>query len=149
MSKFSKIDIEKAMKNVGEASANPILIRRAKELAKQREEGGRFSVSDIEAAIRSLSKKKKPDFTQKNKGGLQEGLEKLKAKGLKDGSKDVVKNKDKKKKKKKKKFPDLNKDGKVTFKDILIGRGVLKANKGTMVQARGCGMARKKKTKMF
>tara|TARA_R100000664_G_C2759058_1_gene148420 strand:- start:4129 stop:4578 length:450 start_codon:yes stop_codon:yes gene_type:complete len=149
MSKFSKIDIEKAMKNVGEASANPILIKRAKELAKQREEGGRFSVSDIEAAIRSLSKKKKPDFTQKNKGGLQEGLEKLKAKGLKDGSKDVVKNKDKKKKKKKKKFPDLNKDGKVTFKDILIGRGVLKANKGTMVQARGCGMARKKKTKMF
>ena len=149
MSKFSKIDIEKAMKNFGEASANPILIKRAKELAKQREEGGRFSVSDIEAAIRSLSKKKKPDFTQKNKGGLQEGLEKLKAKGLKDGSKDVVKNKDKKKKKKKKKFPDLNKDGKVTFKDILIGRGVLKANKGTMVQARGCGMARKKKTKMF
>jgi len=35
-----------------------------------------------------------------------------------------------KNKKKKKGFPDLNKDGKVTFKDILIGRGVIKKNKG-------------------
>ena len=30
-----------------------------------------------------------------------------------------------KKVKSKKKFPDLNKDGKVTKKDILIGRGVI------------------------
>ena len=29
----------------------------------------------------------------------------------------------------KKKFPDLNKDGKVTKKDILIGRGVIKKSK--------------------
>ena len=29
-----------------------------------------------------------------------------------------------KKKKKKKSFPDLNKDGKVTFADVLKGRGV-------------------------
>ena len=29
----------------------------------------------------------------------------------------------KKKKKKKKSFPDLNKDGKVTFADVLKGRG--------------------------
>ena len=27
-------------------------------------------------------------------------------------------------------FPDLNKDGKVTFKDVLIGRGVIKKSKG-------------------
>ena len=91
-------------------------------------------------------------FAQRSEGGLQEGLEKLKAKGLKDGSKDVVKKArtrgELKKKKKKKKFPDLNKDGKVTFKDILIGRGVVKANKGTMVQARGCKIGRKKKTKI-
>jgi hypothetical protein len=33
------------------------------------------------------------------------------------------------KKKKKKKFPDLNNDGKVTMKDILIGRGVIKKAK--------------------
>ena len=32
-------------------------------------------------------------------------------------------------KKRKKKFPDLNKDGKVTRKDILIGRGVIKNGK--------------------
>ena len=31
-----------------------------------------------------------------------------------------------KKKKKKKSFPDLNKDGKVTFADVLKGRGVNK-----------------------
>lgn len=32
--------------------------------------------------------------------------------------------------KSKKKFPDLNKDGKVTFADVLKGRGVKKAGKG-------------------
>ena len=34
-----------------------------------------------------------------------------------------------KKMKKKKKFPDLNKDGKVTLADILMGRGVLRKRK--------------------
>ena len=34
-----------------------------------------------------------------------------------------------KKMKKKKKLPDLNKDGKVTQADILMGRGVLKKQK--------------------
>ena len=34
-----------------------------------------------------------------------------------------------KKVKSKKKFPDLNKDGKLTKKDILIGRGVIKKSK--------------------
>ena len=36
---------------------------------------------------------------------------------------------DKKKKKKKKKFPDLTGDGKVTFADILKGRGVINGKK--------------------
>ena len=31
--------------------------------------------------------------------------------------------------KKKKSFPDLSADGKTTFKDILIGRGVIKKTK--------------------
>jgi hypothetical protein len=31
-------------------------------------------------------------------------------------------------------FPDLNKDGKVTFKDVLIGRGVVKKAKGGQVK---------------
>ena len=62
---------------------------------------------------------KKP--TGKKAGGLAEATAKLKAQGLKKG-KQV-------KKKKKKSFPDLNKDGKVTMKDILIGRGVIKKAK--------------------
>jgi hypothetical protein len=151
MDKFTETDIEEAMKNLDAQMKVKVknmgskkVMDKAAALAKAREEGGRFSVSDIEAAMRSFLKKEKPDFTQKNKGGLQEGLKNLKARGLKNGSKDVVK-----KKKKKKKFPDLNKDGKVTFKDILIGRGVVKANKGTMVQARGCKIGRKKKTKIL
>ena len=53
-------------------------------------------------------------------GGLSEATAKLKAQGLKKG---------KQVKKKKKSFPDLNKDGKVTMKDILIGRGVIKKAK--------------------
>ena len=52
-------------------------------------------------------------------GGLSEATAKLKAQGLKKG----------KQVKKKKSFPDLNKDGKVTMKDILIGRGVIKKAK--------------------
>ena len=32
-----------------------------------------------------------------------------------------------------KKFPDKNKDGKVTFKDVLIGRGAIKKSKGGYV----------------
>ena len=35
--------------------------------------------------------------------------------------------------KKNKSFPDLNKDGKVTFKDVLMGRGVVK-KKGGMIK---------------
>jgi len=34
-------------------------------------------------------------------------------------------------------FPDLNKDGKVTKADILVGRGVIKAKKGVKMKAQG------------
>jgi hypothetical protein len=50
-------------------------------------------------------------------------------------------------------FPDLSGDGKITQKDILMGRGVIpreKKNKGGV--ARGCGAImsnRRKKTKMY
>tara|TARA_R100000908_G_C3662315_1_gene89003 strand:- start:273 stop:485 length:213 start_codon:yes stop_codon:yes gene_type:complete len=68
-------------------------------------------------------------------GSLKEGLEKLKAKGLTKGG-----------------LPDFSGDGKITQKDVLMGRGIIpkpkKASKGTMIQAKGCGMARKKKTKI-
>ena len=46
------------------------------------------------------------------KGGLAEATAKLKAQGLKKGG-----------------FPDLSGDGKVTMKDILMGRGVIKKPK--------------------
>ena len=32
------------------------------------------------------------------------------------------------------KFPDLNKDGKVTKADVLVGRGVIKAKKGASMK---------------
>ena len=46
---------------------------------------------------------------------------------------------------KKKKFPDLSGDGKVTKKDILMGRGVIKKKDGGPVRgkARGMGAATK------
>jgi hypothetical protein len=49
-------------------------------------------------------------------GGLKEATARLKAQGLKKGGK-------------KKKFPDLSGDGKVTMKDILMGRGIIKKTK--------------------
>tara|TARA_R100001460_G_scaffold85590_1_gene126870 strand:+ start:346 stop:609 length:264 start_codon:yes stop_codon:yes gene_type:complete len=49
------------------------------------------------------------------------------------------------KRKKAKKFPDLSGDGKVTKKDILMGRGVIKKKDGGAVRgtARGMGAATK------
>ena len=35
----------------------------------------------------------------------------------------------------KKKFPDLSGDGKITMKDILIGRGVIKKKSGGLIEA--------------
>jgi len=57
-----------------------------------------------------------PTIKRNAKGGLQEATAKLKAQGLKKGGSP----------KKKKKFPDLSGDGKVTMKDILMARGVIK-----------------------
>ena len=52
-------------------------------------------------------------FMEAKGGGLAEATAKLKAQGLKKGG-----------------FPDLSGDGKVTMKDILMGRGVIKKKKG-------------------
>ena len=52
-------------------------------------------------------------------GGLAAATAKLKAQGLKKGGSP----------KKKKKFPDISGDGKVTMKDILMARGVIKKKK--------------------
>jgi len=69
------------------------------------------------------------------KGGLAEATAKLKAQGLKDGGAP-------------KKFPDLSGDGKVTQKDILMGRGVIKKKDGGMVLEIGLRPATKKEMKM-
>ena len=52
------------------------------------------------------------DPKKKKQGGLMEATKRLKAQGLKKGG-----------------FPDLSGDGKVTMKDILMGRGVIKKPK--------------------
>ncbi len=65
-------------------------------------------------------------------GGLTEATQRLKRQGLKKGGKS---------------FPDLSGDGKVTMKDILMGRGVIprkKAMGGGMAQLSGFGKARKR-----
>jgi len=54
-------------------------------------------------------------------GGMMKS--KMKAKGYKAGGKTS--------------FPDLNKDGKVTQKDILMGRGVVKKKAGGMMKSKG------------
>jgi len=56
-------------------------------------------------------------------GRMAKGMKPAPKKKMKDGGKA---------------FPDLNKDGKVTKKDVLIGRGVLPktASKGTKMKAR-------------
>ena len=77
------------------------------------------AVRSIMGGAEDMSKAKQMKLLKD--GGLSEATAKLKAQGLKKG-KQV-------KKKKKKSFPDLNKDGKVTMKDILIGRGVIKKAK--------------------
>ena len=56
------------------------------------------------------------NIKRKAGGGLAAATAKLKAQGLKKGGSP----------KKKKKFPDLSGDGKVTMKDILMARGVIK-----------------------
>ena len=52
------------------------------------------------------------DPKKKKQGGLMEATKRLKAQGLKKGG-----------------FPDLSGDGKVTMKDVLMGRGVIKKPK--------------------
>jgi hypothetical protein len=58
-----------------------------------------------------LDKSGKP-FMEAKGGGLMEATKRLKAQGLKKGG-----------------FPDLSGDGKITMKDVLMGRGVIKKPK--------------------
>ena len=40
-------------------------------------------------------------------------------------------------------FPDMSGDGKVTKKDVLMGRGVIKKKKGGAIKRRGGGIAKR------
>jgi len=66
-------------------------------------------------------------------GGMMKS--KMKAKGYKAGGKTS--------------FPDLNKDGKVTQKDILMGRGVVKKKAGGMMKSKGYAKGGAMKTKGY
>ena len=94
-------------------------------------------------ALKPVDKKKNPGLAKlpkevRNKmgfmknGGLAAATKKLRAQGMKNGGSA-------------KKFPDLSGDGKVTMKDVLMGRGVIKKKAGGIVRgtARGMGAATK------
>ena len=73
---------------------------------------------DVDFAAKLVAKKKAPTpasgrFGQRKAGGLSEGIKKVKAMEAKKGG-----------------FPDLSGDGKITQKDILMGRGVIKKRGG-------------------
>jgi len=88
---------------------------------------------------------KKKKAVKKAGGGMMKS--KMKAKGMKTGGKMTSKMKAKGMKAGGKmkakgmakggKFPDLNKDGKVTQKDILMGRGVVKKKTGGAMKTKG------------
>jgi len=87
------------------------------------------------AAAKSITEGfKKKKAVKKAGGGMMKS--KMKAKGMKAGGKMTSKMKPKGMKKGGK-FPDLNKDGKVTQKDILMGRGVVKKKTGGAMKTKG------------
>ena len=85
--------------------------------------------------LAKLPKEVRKKMGYMKKGGLAEATAKLKAQGLKDGGSA-------------KKFPDLSGDGKVTMKDVLMGRGVIKKKNGGMVLEIGLRPATEKEMKM-
>ena len=97
--------------------------------------------------LKPVDKKKNPGLAKlpkgvRNKmgfmkdGGLAAATKKLRAQGLKDGGSA-------------KKFPDLSGDGKVTMKDVLMGRGVIKKKDGGMVLEIGLRPATEKEMTNF
>jgi hypothetical protein len=78
----------------------------------------KFTKKDVDAAAKLVAKKKTPTpasgrFGQRKAGGLSEGIKKVNAMKANKGA-----------------FPDLSGDGKITQKDILMGRGVIKKRGG-------------------
>jgi len=99
------------------------------------------SKADSEAAKKLSAafdaKKAKKPVKKAMRGGMMKS--KMKAKGYKAGGQ----------MKEKSKFPDLNKDGKVTQADILQGRGVVKKKAGGMMKSKGYAKGGAMKTKGY
>jgi len=95
------------------------------------------SKADSEAAKKLTAafkaKKAKKPVKKAMRGGMMKS--KMKAKGYKAGGKTS--------------FPDLNKDGKVTQKDILMGRGVVKKKAGGAMKSKGYAKGGAMKTKGY
>ena len=131
---FNKI---RTIKNIGQAAKEPIKeaarkIRSAFTKTKKPNIGGTKKSDQIKKSnimIKDLDKSMTKNITPE----LKQKGEKLK-KEIKETQKQIYRADFKKggpvkKKKKKKKFPDLTGDGKVTFADVLKGRGVINGKK--------------------
>ena len=90
-------------------------IQMIKKLLSQKNKKSKIKLTP--AMMAKLMKKEGQNVMRVKKGGLAEATAKLRAQGLKKGGSA------------RKKFPDLSGDGKVTMKDVLMGRGVIKKKK--------------------
>ena len=112
---------------------NGTLTDKAYEIAQAREEGGRFSVSDIELAKESLNDTPPLSPKGRKKAAAIRKIAAMRKKAKKEA---------KQKKEKPKSILDRRKAGGMMQYNEGTGK------KGVTVQARGCGLARKKPTKM-
>ena len=116
-----KIGGQEKSKKIKEAVGIKKKVEKLEKQSEQQIKKGKemLSRSDMVGPTKNLRdiKRTKRDADKFVKETLREGFNK--------GSKDPVG----KKKKKKKKFPDLTGDGKVTFADVLKGRGVINGKK--------------------
>ena len=117
--KKSKIGGQEKSKKIKEAVGIKKKVEKLEKQSEQQIKKGKemLSRSDMVGPTKNLRdiKRTKRDADKFVKETLREGFNK--------GSKDPVG------KKKKKKFPDLTGDGKVTFADVLKGRGVINGKK--------------------
>jgi len=93
-----------------------------KKPAKKMQEGGNIKIKVKIKPDRKLTRQAREDkaFNVKN------AEDALKAKAMKKGGAVKAKSGGS--------FPDLNKDGKITKADVLVGRGVIKAKKGAALK---------------
>ena len=138
--KGRKEDQQKIFKTVDDAYKKAG-VEKGSEAAKIKKEGAKKS-SEIYDKFEKGMKEIEDKYQKRAKGGrvglrlgtgrksnLQKIQETFGPKQVKKKQKPKVRMQAKKGSKPKKKFPDLNKDGKVTFADVLKGRGVINGKK--------------------